>query len=202
MKTFTAAALVASTYAGHQMRGCQYPEVVQDFQTEAYLGRWYEQARDIEFRFEHGICATANYKLNDDGTIRVRNNEYDDTKEKWGGGTGKAHFVDESKDEGYLKVKFVSLQPAGDYKVIGTDYDNYSVVYSCTNLAGLYSFENVWILSRAEHIDATHLEEVKAIMREQIPKYDFETMSNPTTQGSVCPYDSEPEGPYTSYALY
>ncbi len=76
------------------------------------------------------------------------NNEWYADEQKWGGGIGTAYVVDPSKDEGYLKVKFVPLIPAGDYKVIATDYDNYLVIYSCIGLGPLLSKEYVWVLAR------------------------------------------------------
>ena len=93
-------------------------------------------------------------------------------EQKWGGGLGSAFVVDPSKDEGYLKVKFVSYIPAGDYKVIGTDYDNYAVIYSCIGLGPLLSREYVWVLAR----EPTVSEETKQAVLESlklIPKYDI-----------------------------
>ena len=35
-----------------------------------------------------------------------------------------------------------------NYFVLDTDYDNYSIVYSCGNFAGLFTFDMLWILAR------------------------------------------------------
>ena len=32
--------------------------------------------------------------------------------------------------------------------MIETDYDNYAVLYSCTNLLGVYTYDLVWLLMR------------------------------------------------------
>ena len=135
----SALTFIGLTNAAVYPRGCQNPKVVQNFDLDRYLGLWYEIVRDKDTSYEHGICSTAQYALKDDGSIRVRNNEYLTEEQKWGGGEGHAFVVDPTKDEGYLKVKFVPLTPAGDYKVIATDYDNYSVVYSCIGLGPFLS---------------------------------------------------------------
>ena len=46
---------------------------VTQFDAERYLGQWYEIAR-FDFRFERNLNnTTANYSLNDDGTVKVVN---------------------------------------------------------------------------------------------------------------------------------
>ena len=195
MKSF---ALIASAFAAEQalaskvFRGCQEPTVQQQFDLDAYLGLWYEQRRDKECSYEDGICNTAQYSLTDDpDTIRVRNNELDDGV--WGGGTGKAFVVDPSKDEGYLKVKFVPLVPAGDYKIMETDYTNYTVLYTCTGFLGAYSVEYVWILTREPEPSDDVMNKALDVVRTKVPKYDMSALAA-THQGDDCPYDSQPNG--------
>ena len=55
---------------------CARPTLKQDFDTDAYLGIWYELRRDKEIPFETGECVTAQYSLNDNGTVRVYNAQY------------------------------------------------------------------------------------------------------------------------------
>ncbi len=47
-----------------------------------------------------------------------------------------------------LKVHFPGT-PAGDYWLIGVDYDNYAAVYSCSDFLGLFKFEYAWLLTRS-----------------------------------------------------
>lgn len=43
-----------------------------------------------------------------------------------------------------------------NYKVLDTDYENYSVVYACDNwLGGIYHSQNAWILSRTPYMTPT-----------------------------------------------
>jgi apolipoprotein D and lipocalin family protein len=190
---FTTIALAGAASAALQVRGCQNPKVVQNFDLNAFLGQWYEIVRDKDTSYEHGICNTANYSLKDDGDIRVLNNEWRTDENAWGGGIGSAFVVDPSKDEGYLKVKFVPYVPAGDYKVIGTDYDNYAVIYSCIGLGPLLSQEYVWVLARSpQQTEETKRNILDAL--ELIPKYDIFTNGAYTLQTPEydCPYASQP----------
>ena len=76
---------------------------VTPFDADKYLGTWYEIAR-FDFKFEKGLSkTTANYSLNDDGSIHVINRGYDAKKGKWKESVGKAVFVEEP-DEAMLKV--------------------------------------------------------------------------------------------------
>ena len=52
---------------------CPNPELVQNFVPADYLGVWYELRRDKGIRFESGECVTAQYTLNDNGTVLVDN---------------------------------------------------------------------------------------------------------------------------------
>ena len=159
--------------ASDVMRGCQEPKVQQDFDLDAYLGLWYEQRRDKECTYEHGICSTANYSYYDDGTIRVLNNEWSEEDNEWGGGIGRATVVDPSAHEGYLKVKFVPIVPAGDYKILSTDYVNYTVVYTCSGIRGVYNREYAWVLTREAEPSEEIVEQALSEMRRRIPRYDM-----------------------------
>lgn len=65
-----------------------------------------------------------------------------------------------------LIVKFTQLgfiQTSGNYWVIDTDYDSYSLVYSCSNIFGLgiaYS-ETTWFLSRTPTLNQTRIDYLK-----------------------------------------
>ena len=190
---FTTVALVGAASAAHQARKCQNPAVVQNFNIDAFLGQWFEIVRDKDCWYESGTCNTANYSIKEDGDIRVLNNEYYEDEQKWGGGIGSAFVVDPSKDEGYLKVQFEPYIPAGDYKIIGTDYDNYAVIYSCIGLGPLLSQEYVWILARDPVVSEESKQSILNAL-ELIPKYDIYTAGQITTQAPEfdCPYSSQP----------
>lgn len=113
---------------------------VTPFNKERYLGKWYEIARK-DFKHERGLNnVTANYSINDNGTIKVDNQGYDPKKGEWQQAIGKAKFV---KDENtaMLKVSFFGPFYAG-YNVIAIDDE-----YKYALVAG-QSLKYLWILSR------------------------------------------------------
>jgi len=113
------------------------------------MGTWFEQFRDSATWFEYGECTTADYKLNDDGSIKIKNAEFNPKTGVSRSIVGRGQFVDAELGDGDLEVKFTKYMPAGSYKVVDTDYTNFAVVYSCASIPfDLLSLEFVWILTR------------------------------------------------------
>ena len=122
---------------------------IQKFDKNKYLGKWYEIAR-LDFKFERNLNnTTAEYSINQDGTIKVFNKGYNTKTNKWKSATGKAKFV---KDEhvAMLKVSFFGPFYSG-YNVIAIDKE-----YKFALIAGK-NLKYLWILSR----DTTIPDEVK-----------------------------------------
>ena len=119
-------------------------KAVTNFEKEKYLGKWYEVAR-FDFRFERNMNnTTANYSLNENGTIKVVNRGYNYKKQKWSEAKGKAKFAGEP-DVAMLKVSFFGPFYAG-YNVIALDKD-----YQYALVSG-QSLKYLWILSRTPTI--------------------------------------------------
>ncbi len=123
---------------------------VTNFDKAKYLGKWFEIAR-LDYKWERNLDnVTAEYSLNDNGTIRVDNKGYDVKKDRWEQSIGKAKFV--KKDNvGMLKVSFFGPFYSG-YNIIAVDSD-----YKYALVAG-ESLKYMWILSR----ETTMPESIKA----------------------------------------
>ena len=120
---------------------------VENFQSEKYLGTWYEIAR-IDHRFERGLTqVTANYSMREDGGIKVVNRGYSAAKNTWSESVGKAYFVNKA-DQGYLKVSFFGPF-YGSYIIFELDQENYQYA-----LVGGPDYSYFWLLSRTPKIDA------------------------------------------------
>ncbi len=117
---------------------------VKNFESEKYLGKWYEIAR-FDYRFEKNLNqVTAEYSKNSDGTIQVKNRGYDYVEQEWKQSTGEAKFVN-SQNEARLKVSFFKPFWSG-YNVIDLD-ENYKYA-----LVAGKNLDYLWILSREKTI--------------------------------------------------
>ena len=119
---------------------------LKSFNTEDYLGKWYEIARHNSTPFQKGDCTTATYTLNQDKNINVKNEELIDGKPSSAQGVGT-----KTSDPFRLQISFGNGFMAklfkGDYRVVDTDYTSYSLVYSCSDFF-FVKFQFVWIISR------------------------------------------------------
>ena len=138
-------------------------KAVSPFDSERYLGKWYEIAR-LDFKFEEDLdSTTAEYSLKNDGKIKVINKGFNTKKKEWEEAIGKAKFVG-SDSVGMLKVSFFGPFYSG-YNVIAIDQGyNYALV------AG-ESLKYLWILSR----ETTIPEEIKTKYLEIASGIGYET---------------------------
>lgn len=125
-----------------------YPESVQPvsgFELQRYLGKWYEIAR-LDHRFERGLInVSADYSLNDDGSVRVLNRGFNPQTGAWEDAEGRAKFV-ETADIGYLKVAFYGPF-YGSYVIFELDSD-----YQYAFVSGPDT-DYLWLLARTPEID-------------------------------------------------
>lgn len=129
-------------------------EPVTGFDQNRYLGTWYEIAR-LDHSFERGLNqVTAEYTLNDDGSIKVINRGYSEEKGEWKEAQGRAKFVGDS-NVGHLKVSFFGPFYAS-YVVFGLD-DDYTTAY----ITG-YNRNYLWLMSRTPKVSKEVLETFKA----------------------------------------
>lgn len=137
-------------------------EAVKNFDANQYLGKWYEIAR-FDFRFEKDLNnTTAEYSMNEDGSIRVKNRGFNYIKKEWKEAIGKAKFV-YSPNEARLKVSF-----------FGPFYGGYNVIdlvdYRYALIAG-NNLDYLWILSR----ETTIPEEIKQRFLQKAQSVGYDT---------------------------
>lgn len=117
---------------------------VKDFDLNRYLGKWYEIAR-LNYHFEKNLNnATAEYSLNDDGSVKVINRGYNYYKNEWETIEGKAVFRNK-EHIAKLKVSFFWPFFSG-YNVIAID-----TAYQYALVAG-NDLNYLWILSRKKTV--------------------------------------------------
>ncbi|CDW71967.1 apolipoprotein d-like [Stylonychia lemnae] len=178
--TLSVSSLVSAQYV---KATCENPALQQSFDTAKYSAQWFEIYRDADYIYEKDQkCVTATYGQNKDGSLSVYNRGLDGHD---------SHVVDFhgsatcAGGEARCKVKFNAFI-SGDYRVIATDYQNYSLVVSCQN--NIFSnFEIVWILSQQKTISEDKLQEVKTILAKELPNYPFENLLR-TIHDETCTY--------------
>ena len=133
--------------------------VIQSFDQSKYLGTWYEIAR-LDHRFERNLQnVTANYTLNENGTIKVTNRGYKTDTQEWKQAIGKAKPAGK-QGEGKLKVSFFGPFYSA-YNIIALDNEYKYALVAGNNL------DYLWILSREktipEDVKQQYLEIAKGI---------------------------------------
>ncbi|KAK2895858.1 apolipoprotein Da, duplicate 2 [Channa argus] len=139
---------------------CPVPAVQKKFDASQYLGTWYE-IQKLPNNFQLGECSTATYSLKSPGVVDVLN------RELLANGTmsfirGTAVAKDPA-EPAKLLVSFFETSPPSPYWVLSTDYTNYSLVYSCTDLGSL-RMEFAWILSRQPILPEETIEDLQSTL--------------------------------------
>jgi apolipoprotein D and lipocalin family protein len=118
---------------------------VENFKLNSYLGQWYEIAR-LDHSFERGLTkVNAEYRLRDDGGVKVINRGYSAENKEWKEAEGKAYFVG-SPNLAHLKVSF--FEPFYSSYIVFELDENYR--YS---LVSGYDKSYFWILAKDKKID-------------------------------------------------
>lgn len=128
------------------------------------MGAWYEQLRSKSIRFEKWDCVQAKYTLEPDGSVAVRNTQYNEEKRQVDRIDGKAHF-----DGAVGSVKFFWFLPGGNYQVVATDYTSFAVVYSFTNILWLCKSEAAWILTRERNPSEELIDHAFGLLQQRTP---------------------------------
>ena len=74
----------------------------------------------------------------------------------------------------------------GNYDIVKTDYENYSIVYSCKNYFGIYHMEFIWILTRKQNPSVELINELVDYIVKKL-KYPKDRIRF-TKQGGDCIY--------------
>lgn len=122
---------------------------IKNFNSEKFLGKWYEVAR-LDHSFERGLdYVTATYTLKEDGKIKVTNAgvKQDGTASE---AIGKAYVKETDDNAGELKVSFFWIFYA-KYRIIYLDKDYQTAIIT----SGTMNY--LWVLSRKPVLDETEM---------------------------------------------
>nr|CAB3508325.1 unnamed protein product [Spodoptera littoralis] len=122
---------------------------VADFDAEKYKGEWIEVSRYPQ-PTQSGQCNRAKYELLTSGAVSVLNSQV--VNEGLETISGEA-VVASNDGTGKLEVTFNNVNGASDYYVLAVDYEEYALVYSCSNESGKRRVGS-WVLSRTGTLSA------------------------------------------------
>ena len=184
--------------------GCPWvkPTAQANFNIQDYMGTWFEIQRDKNIWYEEvgeTECVTATYTYNPWRPlypVGVNNRAHRQSSDEL---TTTTFFNDENQaafararcswGTGDCNVKFW-WYPEGNYQILDTDYDTYSIVYGCDNwYFGIMHSKNAWLLSRYhEATDAFATLKAKAteVLTAKVPEYDWATLAHNTKQDNTC----------------
>ncbi|MDG2080255.1 MAG: lipocalin family protein [Bacteroidales bacterium] len=134
---------------------------VKNLDINKYIGTWYEIARYPHSFEKNLVGVTANYTLNNDGTIKVINKGYKGSLSgKMKKAVGKAKIPDKRKSAN-LKVSFFWIFYS-DYLVMELDEKDYQWA-----VVGSSSPNYLWILCREPQMSVMMLNEIKSRLVER-----------------------------------
>jgi len=130
--------------------GCPSVTGTPKFEASKYLGVWYQlSALPFAFTKTSDRCVLANYTSLPDGNIGVNNTGISESTGVRYGAVGEASLID-GDTNGELDVQFF-LKPSStgspNYFILDTDYEEYSLVWSCRSLYFAH-VPQLWILNR------------------------------------------------------
>ncbi|XP_064293123.1 uncharacterized protein LOC128682706 [Plodia interpunctella] len=131
--------------------------VVSNFDVERYLGRW-RLISSYPSALQEGTCNEAYYDLADDGAIIVYNTEVVDLA--LASINGSAQVIANGK----LLVNLSTAPEPVEYWILDTDYDTYTLVYSCVNINEEQRQVWSWKMSRSHSLNETVLEAMDEII--------------------------------------
>ncbi|XP_062413879.1 apolipoprotein D-like [Pungitius pungitius] len=138
---------------------CPTPDVQANFDVSKYLGKWYG-IKKVQNSFQKGECSTALYSLKSPGVIGVLNSGLlEDGTIRSAVATAQ---VTNSSEPAKLEVTFSQASSSAPYWVLSTDYEGYSLVYSCSDIKS--GREYAWILSREPTLPQETVEKLEGIL--------------------------------------
>lgn len=156
------------------MSNDQQIQLQPDFKLAQFMGTWHEILRTKNVPWEKYDCVEEGYALNPDNSVAVRTTQFNPKKNKIEKITATARF---NGPQG--EVKFFCLLPAGDYKLISTDYTSYAVIYSLTRIL-FWKTEAAWIFTRERNPSEELVMKALGLLQAQVPHYKLEDFHRTT----------------------
>lgn len=150
-----------------------------------FQGEWYEVERTFYLFETVGNCIKFNFTLKEDGTMDVKLfmlNRITGNSNTYTGKANPDYFRNPSVMDFRLNSRwtpspsswisnripssFTRMLPgSGQYHILNTDYTNYAIMWSCSDMGMLHT-DQVWIMGRQQDLDTEKRSEVYALLTE------------------------------------
>lgn len=140
---------------------CPKVNSTASFTIDRFLGKWFEISAFPYFYSVGSSCVTWSFDHLENGTLSLMTFQHRLGLDEYS--SAKCELV----RPGVFLVSYpysVIPRADSDYYVIGTDYENYAVLFSCSNTF-FFKAQNAWILSRKSVLEESLLEEAKSYLK-------------------------------------
>merc|ERR1719498_573897 len=167
---------------------CDTPSGQTPFDPVSYMGIWYEQMHVTgePFQPDSWTCNTAQYSYLDPstGNFNVANTGESANQrfDQRFGVSGTAKCPTENVAECYVTFFGAPYKDYPNYVVLETDYENYSVIYTCEEAA---QFPYLWLMARQPIAEAVYMEHMYYVATQNLIYFDYNEMVF-DEQGSQC----------------
>ena len=160
-----------------------------NFDEQAFLGQWYEVAKDEDFFNLEKSCSNETFTRKFNGELVVGKNTYD-LVDRWDqkqlnavlNKTGNGEYV--VFPDGTVGDRDANA----NFLILDTDYVNYAVEYVCVNIVpGKLFVESVSIKSREQTISDSTIAYITLLLEQKIPDYEFDNLYF-IDQCRICPF--------------
>ncbi|BES91807.1 Lipocalin-like domain [Nesidiocoris tenuis] len=140
---------------------CPSYSPMQDFNMSLYMGRWYEAERYFNIYQIGGVCVTLDYVKDENNSTKAVRRQQSALTGSISESDGKVSDVRNSPQSTFF-MRYSYLPMEIPYTILGTDYGNYSVAWSC-NSFGIATTTNAWILTRERHPSLETMQKAYAV---------------------------------------
>lgn len=186
-------ALMGAVDARMGFGSCPQINTQLNFDGSRHAGQWYEHQRDKLFTFEMGQeCGTQNYRANNEGGWDLYfRAQFWMLFGEYAGIGGKLSECG-SNDQGTCLATMGDSTTKYPIDILATDYENWSVMYACSNLLGGDLMYAQWLsISTRDNqpISQANLDAAHNAIKAQLPDFDLSSFAMHNTNQNNCKYD-------------